>query len=669
MRLLRNRTAVVAVLAFVNIVVATSSAQSQTAIKAGEGFSEIPGSFRPTTDLDMGEYSSPEMTIEVVLAPRNESQLSDLLENLYNPKSASYRQWLAQGEFNSRFAPSDEQIEAVSDHLRASGLVVEPSSSPFFVRASGTSETVAAAFGTTLHSYRNRKGDTYFSNASSVKIPASLAGGVGGVVGLSSTVRLHPQVMPSKAQSAPPSCDTPYPTVEQLFTLLNTGFFPPYGYGGGPGCTGLTPSQVNSIYGAPNLGPLGKGAGANLAVFELSAYLQSDIVTWAHYFYGPSYTPPIVNIDVDGGPLSSSCPSGDTCVTGYSGDIEVDLDLEAYLIIAPNARHILVYNAPNDYTGQTELDEYSKIASDDTADVISSSWGLCENDAGAAYVQAENLIFEQIAAQGQSMFSSAGDSGAFGCLFDDGTTILNVLDPSSQPWVTSVGGTSLESFDPDANPDPSYPTGVETVWNVDDLCNSNPPGPENDNLGGFVMCDFGAGGGGNSQFWGRPIYQFGPGITNPYTTYGNGTTQCALAPIGKPCREVPDVSIEADSQTAIAEYCTGTAPTSTCAAYDEESAGEYPFGWIEVGGTSLSSPLWSAIIADQVSFLHRRVGNANPLFYLLYNVDYQGYFHDITGIGQTTNNNGFFPTTPGYDMATGIGTPKMGPLITGIPQP
>jgi subtilase family serine protease len=358
-----------------------------------------------------------------------------------------------------------------------------------------------------------------------------------------------------------------------------------------------------------------------------------------------------------------------TCISGYYGDVEVDLDIEAQLAIAPNARHILVYNAPNDYTGQTTLDEYTKIANDNIADVISSSWGVCENDAGAPFVQAENVIFEQMAAQGQSMFAAVGDSGAFGCYYD-GTDMLNVLDPSSQPWVTSVGGTSFESFNPDANPNPSYPTGVESVWNVDDLCNLSAPSAANDNLGGFFRCGFGAGGGGNSQYWGRPIYQFGQGITNPYTTYGNGTTQCALAPIGKPCREVPDVSAVADEFTNFAEYCTGTDPTSTC-AYDDQfySALGYPVGWIGEGGTSLASPLWSAIVANHVSLWHGRIGNANPLLYFLYNLDYHGYFHDITGISQTTNNNGFFPTTPGYDLATGIGTPKMGALITGIPQP
>ena len=650
------------------LLVCSVPAYAQSTITADNGVSAIPGSIKPTTDVDMGEFSSPQMAVYVVLAPRNESELSDLLANVYNPKSDSYRHWLGKGEFYSRFAPSDAQAAAIADYLRASGLVVEQSSSPFLVRASGPSSTAAAAFRTTLRTYRNQRGIDYFSNASAVHLPTSLASGVLGVVGLSNTVRLQSHVvLPLKHTSPPvPSCEAPYPTTAQLFAAVNSGTPFPFGYGGGPGCNGLTPSQDNSIYGAPNLGSRGKGAGVNLAVFELSAYTQSDITTWAHTFYGPAYTPPLVNINVDGGPLSTSCPAGDECFPGYSGDIEVDADIEMQLAIAPDARHILVYNAPNDNTGQTELDEYARIAKDDTADVVSSSWGICENDAGAAYVQAENVIFEQMALQGQSMFASAGDDGAFDCIGDGTGTIVNVEDPGAQPWVTSVGGTSFESFNPDANPNPKYPAGVETVWNVDNLCNSGAPSAANDYLGGFFWCAAtGAGGGGNSQFWGRPIYQFGPGIANPYTTYGNGTTQCSLAAVGKPCREVPDVSANADEYTPYAEYCTGTDPTSTCGSF---SGSQIPPGWFGVGGTSLSSPFWSAIIADHDGLWHGRIGNANPLLYLLYNLDSHGYFNDITGIGQTTNNNGLFPTTPRYDLATGIGTPKMGALITLVPQ-
>jgi hypothetical protein len=53
---------------------------------------------------------------------------------------------------------------------------------------------------------------------------------------------------------------------------------------------------------------------------------------------------------------------------------------------------------------------------------------------------------------------------------------------------------------------------------------------------------------------------------------------------------------------------------------------------------------------------------------LLYNINSRGYFHNITGVGQSTNNNGLFPITPGFDLATGIGSPKMAGIITGFPQ-
>jgi kumamolisin len=669
MRLISNFTAVIvaAIVAAAGAFTGDKAVAAASSTAAGVSLAAIPGGFKPTIDADIGEFNSSNMTVEVVLAPSNEAQLNELLESLYDPTGASYQQWLGTGEFYSRFAPSDAQIAAVQAHLQSYGLVVQASSSPFLVRASGPSSVVAAAFGTSIHNYRNAKGITYFSNASEVRLPASVAAGVRGVVGLSNTVRLHSHVvLPAKHHSPPPpSCEAPYPTTAQLYDSVNNGVGFPFGYGGGPGCNGLTPAQTNSIYGAPEFGPFGRGAGVNLAVFELSAYTQSDITTWARYFYGHGYTPPLVNINVDGGPLSTSCPAGDTCYPGYSGDIEVDADIEQQLSISPDARNILVYNAPNDFNGQTALDEYTKIANDNRADVISSSWGECENYAGAAYVQAEDVIFKQMALQGQSMFGAAGDDGAFDCISSDGTTIVNVGDPATQPWVTSVGGTSFESFNPDANPNPHYPNGVETVWNVDNLCNMD---ASEGGHPGYFWCGAGAtgaGGGGNSQFWGRPFYQQGPGITNPYTAYGNGTTNCSLASIGTPCREVPDVSANADQNTPVAEYCTGTDPTSACGSF---SGGQTPPGWFGIGGTSLSSPLWSAIIANRVGFWHHRIGNANPLLYFLYNVDYHGYFNDITGKGQRTNNNGLFPTTPGFDLATGIGTPKMAPLITGFPQ-
>jgi kumamolisin len=392
-----------------------------------------------------------------------------------------------------------------------------------------------------------------------------------------------------------------------------------------------------------------------MAVFELSAYQESDIDTWANQFYGAGYTAPLSNENVDGGPLTPICPSGDTCpaeYNGYSGDIEVDADIEMQLAIAPDAANLIVYNAPNDYDGQTELDEYTQIANDDTAESISSSWAVCERDATAAYVQSENVIFEQMALQGQSMFGAEGDTGAFSCIRSDGTTGLAVLDPPSQPWVTSVGGTSFESDNPGTKVHPKYPVGVESVWNVDDLCNT----------GDYNACaEDGAGGGGNSMYWGQPYYQYGPGVDNSFSQVGNGSSECSLAATGTPCREDPDISANADEYTPYAEYCTGNAstPYSVCGEF---SGYQTPPGWFGIGGTSLSSPLWSAIIADRDGYEGGRSGNVNALLYTMFRTHPNKFFHDIDGT-QPTNNNGYFPATPTYDEATGIGTPRMWSLI------
>lgn len=632
----------------------------------------IPGSFARTTDVDTGEFTSPNMTIEIVLAPSNAAELSQQLRAAYDPQSPGYHQWLARGQFDAQFAPSSSEVAAVTGYLRSRGLAVRQTSYPFLLQASGPSATVEAALDTSIHTFVNRQGVRYFSNTSALRLPANLVAGVLGVVGASNTVRLHTQYIRRRHWSqhrhdqSTPSCEAPYPTAAQLYAAVNQGIGFPVGYGGSPGCNGLTPSQTNSIYGAPRAGWVTKGNGVNLAVFELSAYQHSDIDTWAQYFYGSNYSPPLVDVTVDGGPLNPICPAGDQCpaqYNGYSGDVEVDADIEMQLAVAPAAGHLYVYNAPNDFTGQTSLDEYARIAEDDVADVVSSSWGICENDAGAGYAQAENLVFEQMALQGQSVFDAAGDTGAFDCIRSDGTTIANVDDPASQPWVTSVGGTSLESFNPGSDSMPRYPHHRETVWNVDNLCNTS---ASEGGQTGLTWCALtGAGGGGSSQFWGRPFYQFGPGVNNPYTTYGNGSTNCSLAADGTPCREVPDISANADEYTGYAEYCTGNAstPYSVCATYPTS-----PAGWFGIGGTSLATPLWSAIIADRDGVWHNRIGNANPLLYALFRLDRHAYFHDITGSGQTTNNNGLFPTTHGYDMATGIGTPKMSSLILLTPE-
>jgi kumamolisin len=645
---------------------------------ASLGYVALANSVPKTTDTVTGSYSSSKMQVEVAVAPRDEAGLNRLLAALYDKNSPQYRHYLTTGQFDARYAPTPAARDAVTKFLSGAGLTVVPSGSPFLVRATGSSAQIQRTFHTTLNSFKDSHGVGYFANSTPVYVPSAIAGSALGVIGLTNTVREATHVnhnhfrntlrRPAKASSTS-GCETGYPTKQQLFAFFDNGTNFASGYGAGPGCSGLTPSQENSLYSAPNLGAKAKGAGVDIAVFELSAYQQSDIAHWAHQFYGPGYTPPLVDVNVDGGPLAPQCPAADLCppeFNGYSGDIEVDADIETQLAIAPDVSHLIVYNAPNDFTGQTSLDEWSAIAKANTAASVSSSWAVCENDVTAGYVQAENTIFRQMAAQGQSVFGAEGDTGAFSCIRSDGTTIVNLLDPPAQPWVTSVGGTSFENFNPGTNPNPSYPRGGEAVWNVQNLCSNAAPSPANDNRGGFFWCAAtGAAGGGSSQWWGMPSYQRGPGVINANTTVGNGTTHCSLAAVGTPCREAPDISANADEFTPYAEYCTGNdnTPFSVCGTF---SASQPVPGWFGIGGTSLSSPLVSAIVADRDSFHGNRAGNVNAALYQEYRSGPQFFFHDVTSAGHIATNNGLYPAVPGFDLATGIGTIRMTPFIVGF---
>jgi kumamolisin len=664
-------------------IVAMAGSLSATAATATTGTAVIAAAGPPTAVVSAvlpaaarpaaGPYRSARMSVEVVLAPRNPAGLDHALAAAYaHPQAPGH--WLAKGQFTARYAPSAAVRSATAAYLRGRHLAVSGTGSPFLLRAAGSSAQVASAFRTTLKTYTAARAGTartatYFANATPAVLPRRLAAGVLGVVGLTSTVRLQadarPQPATAGAPAGQPDCRAPYPSRKSMIAIAQGGAFPTAVYGGAPGCSGLTPAQTNSIYSAPRAGSRGKGQGATLGLFELSAYQRSDVRVYTSEFFGPTYDPPLTDINVDGGPLHPICPLGDTCppeFNGYAGDIEVAADIETQLAVAPDVARLLVYNAPNDDTGQTALDEYARIASDDTADSVSSSWEDCEDVVPAGFVQTENLIFEQMALQGQSMFSGSGDDGAFDCSDITGSGELNVADPAVQPWVTSVGGTSLETFNPGRNPHPAYPQGIESAWNSGNLCNRS---KDEGGMPGLFYCStLGASGGGNSQYWGRPAYQHGPGVTSKDSTRGNGSTHCALAPRGTLCREIPDISADADLFTPYAEYCTGGFETtnSFCATFSGDLV---PPGWFGIGGTSLSGPVWAGIFADRDGYRGRRSGSANPLVYQLYRTRPRTFFHDITGIGQSVRSNGKFRTRPGYDLVTGIGTPIMAALITG----
>jgi kumamolisin len=265
------------------------------------------------------------------------------------------------------------------------------------------------------------------------------------------------------------------------------------------------------------------------------------------------------------------------------------------------------------------------MISQDRAHVVSISWGNCEQAQGTAAITAENTLFEEAAAQGQSVVAATGDQGSEDCTGSNG---LAVDDPGAQPFVTAVGGTSLEAVGPP-------PT--ETVWNR----GGAPTGP--------LVAQGGAGGGGVSNAWQMPGYQANASRSlNVIGPYSSGS---ACGNSGGRCRQVPDVAADADPARGYEFFWNGN--------------------WQAVGGTSAAAPVWAAMLVDADSTPACRgsaIGFANPVLYHAAGTAYGSYLNDVTTGNNdfTASNNGLYPAGPGYDMASGLGSPKAGALAAAL---
>ena len=304
-----------------------------------------------------------------------------------------------------------------------------------------------------------------------------------------------------------------------------------------------------------------------------------------------------------GNPSIINVPVDDFHYSPGSGAIEADLDIEVVAAMAPKAAQI-VYEGPN--TTQGVNDTYNRIVTDKRAQIATISWGECESQSGNAELQTLDNIFSQSAAEGIAMYAASGDAGAYDC----GGTNLAVDSPAGDPNITGVGGTNLQLNNG------AY--GRESVWSSPYDTQRGPKGA--------------GGGGGLSSFFKEPSWQTGPGVQNQYS---NGN------------REVPDVSADADPASGYSMYCTASA--SGCPSS----------GWISVGGTSAAAPLWAGSTALINEYLQKQqnssIGFANPVLYGLGNAKQQfPPFHDIT-----SGTNLYYPATPGYDEASGWGSPDI----------
>jgi subtilase family serine protease len=572
------------------------------------------------------------LTVELVATPNHAAELDALLEALYDPNSATYHQWLQASDFEARFGPTAEQ-RAQFDHFAATAGLHPAADAPgaFLIRYTGTTAAMEHAFHVQINDYRLADGTTVYANAEAPSIPTNLVTSVQGVVGLDSVPASHPLYVRPSSQTQLPK------------------------YGGGVNGTGLTPSQIRSLYNANPVYHITSGRGFTLGLYELSNWKYSDVQKYAAQYHLPLVSGEVQSLYVDGGPGSNN-----------TGATEVELDVDMQLAMAPGVGHIYVYNAANGTIGM--LDEFAAIAHQNVASAISDSWGICEPLTTAADRNAEATAFKQMAAQGQSIFAAAGDDGAFDCeslYYQESNPPsyfngLYVDDPASNPYVTAAGGTSFfKTYDPGTNANPTYPgNSYEYVWNTYGYCRSTPV-----YFGGVpYYCPFGGGGGGISREWASPSYQYGPGVVSGFTKHGSWCGQASTVM----CREVPDVSMNADAETGYSIYCTDTG--------DQNCRNNY--GWQQIGGTSAVAPLWAGIAALADSYHHRRIGFFNPQLYGIMRLStaYTTYFHDINhgatyrynGTLITVRSNGYYTLTSGYDEATGIGSPNIYNIVVGM---
>jgi subtilase family serine protease len=526
----------------------------------------------------------------IALTPHDPAALAAYAQAVATPGSADYHRYLSVTQFAGRFGATPDEVAAVQAALRAQGLAPSaPTANRLELSVTAPAGLAAGAFATSLERFRLADGARAVASLTAPAVPAAIAGFVQGVVGLSSLITPTPAALIRR-----PARRRPIRLARQD-RLARFASGPALAAAGAPGeaaacgaaagSGAYTAGQIASAYGFPGLYSTGDGGGGQtIALFELEPYAATDIAAYQHC-YGTSAS--VTPISVDGGAGSGS------------GSGEAALDIEDLIGLAPRAS-ILVYEGPN--TGAGAYDTYARIISDDRAAVISTSWGACEDPGYLSSLQAEASLFEEAAAQGQTVLAASGDSGADDCQTGAGAA---VDDPASQPDVTGVGGTTMRLGAGGA--------ASETVWN-------------STWAGGA-----GAGGGGVSSIWPRPSYQTGSALAQSATTCGSGQTAC---------REVPDVSADADVNTGYAIYYQG--------------------GWYDFGGTSAAAPTWAALVAltNAWSGCSAPVGFLNPGLYRAAQSASGTLFDDVIAGNNSFDGVTGYSAAPGYDMASGWGSPR-----------
>lgn len=364
------------------------------------------------------------ISITVPLKPRNKDLLNSFTQELFNPRSPIYHQWMSHKEAVDYFSPTSQQVQLVVDHLLRSGFTnVHIAPNRLLVTADGTVSTVRQAFGTTVGHFR-RNGRSGIANIDGVRVPAELSTIVDRVLGLQTLVTAR--------------------------TFSRNELVPAYTVISVPGNANAHlyyPQEFAAAYDAGNT-----SAASNTTVALIGWGSMANAVNDLNQFESAKGVSPVATSIV-----STSSQSSDD----DSGQGEWALDAQAIVGIAGSVQNLIFYTDGGTYSSSGSsgasdsnlLQVINRAVSDNTARVVNMSWGLAECN-GPSSVGFADSVLQVGVAQGQTFVAASGDNGSYPCAVNgqppsngsySSSTQLSVNYPASSPYVVAVGGTTLNT--------------------------------------------------------------------------------------------------------------------------------------------------------------------------------------------------------------------------------
>jgi len=615
---------------------------------------------RAGTNLGAVEDSLPagRMLLLLQRSPEQEAALADFIQAAHTPGSPSFHQWLKPEEFGRLYGPSSSDVAAVTAWLESHGLTINRvHAGRLAIEFSGTAGQVGEAFQTEIRRYQVN-GETHLANAINPSVPAALAPVIAGLTPLNDFHPLSHLRVLGQAKFSP---RTHQATPEWTYPAAGGGMY-----------LVVAPGDFAKQYDIASVYTAGTtGTGQSIAIISASNVDLSLVQAYQSLFSLPANLPTVV---VDG-----ADPGQNSAAT------EAYLDIELAGSVAPGAAVLLYTSGGTALTNGLAL-AAMRAVEDDQAGIISVSYGECESELGQSGNAFWSALWQQAAAQGQTVFVSSGDGGSAGCDNFDSQQVaydgLAVNGLASTPYNVAVGGTDFfySSYASGSSAISTYWSTTSTTSPAVSITQTIPEQAWNDFFG-FNLYDNGnpalqpsemiiAGGGGASS---AALYPSGvaTGYAKPAWQTGNGVP-------ADHARDLPDLSLFAANGYNYSFYPICASP-GDCS--NLTSSGTVVI--TGVGGTSASSPAMAGIQALINQSTSTWAGQANFIYYPLA-ARQPSAFHDVTVGGirvlcnsgsancvagsSATNSAGYYVENGysagrGYDLATGLGSVDVAYMI------